>query len=96
MLVADDRRAAAHGDAQRHPGQAMVLEHEHLEAVVELGALEAPLLDHGRVPGGRRRQLPGRRVGAGHQQQQDEGPSHPLFPAGRGTTCTTVRFSWRR
>jgi len=54
-FAGDDRRSATHSDAQRHPGQAMVLEHEHLEAVVELGALEAPLLDHGRIPGRRRR-----------------------------------------
>ena len=55
------RRAAPHGEAQGELGEPRVLEHDDLEAVRELGAVEPRRVDHGAGPDRGRRLLPGRR-----------------------------------
>ena len=80
----------------------MILEHQDLEPVLELGAPQGARLHHRRVDHRRRGLLPDRRAGAGDgdEQQDQRGAAvqdgFPFFSAGGFTTCTRLRLSSTR
>jgi hypothetical protein len=102
--------AAAQRHPQAHPRQAVVFEHQHVEPVVQLRAMQRPGLHHRCIDGGRGRELPGgpapqRAAGSQACQRQQrcesrlphrDGSGAAASPSGSATTRTTLRRSSRR